>query len=85
MTKSVGRVVTHMFYFVSQEELIASKVILLPCIKLIVRVSCLRFFEKFAKIELADNIAKRCQRYEMNKIKMLLIKFQSLYLNNIKN
>ena len=43
VTKSVGRVVWHMFFFhfVSQEELIASKVILLPYIKLIVRVSYL--------------------------------------------
>ena len=40
VAKSVGRVVTHVFFdFVSQEELIASKVILLPCAKLIVRVS----------------------------------------------
>ena len=41
VTKSVGRVVTHMFifHFVSQEELIATKVILLPCKKLIVKVS----------------------------------------------
>ena len=33
------------FHFVSQEELIASKVILLPCTKLIVRASNL--FENF--------------------------------------
>ena len=40
VTKSVERVVTHVFFhFVSQEELIASKVILLPHAKLIVRVS----------------------------------------------
>ena len=41
VTNSVGRVVWHMFFFhfVSQEELIVSKVILLPCTKLIVRVS----------------------------------------------
>ena len=49
----------------------ASTVILLPCTKLTVRVSCLFaiFFEKFTKIELAGNITKRCQRYKMNKIK----------------
>ena len=28
---------------------------------------CFRFFEKFTKIDLADNIAKRCQRDQMNK------------------
>ena len=36
------------FHFVSQEELIVSKVILLPCTKLIVRVSYL--FAIFGKI-----------------------------------
>ena len=43
VTKSVGRVLTHRFSFIfsSQEELIASKVILLPCTKLIVKVSYL--------------------------------------------
>ena len=36
LTQSVRRVVTHiLFHFVSQEELIASKVILLLCTKLI--------------------------------------------------
>ena len=47
------------FHFVSQEELIASTVILLQCTKLILRVStCLQIFEKFTKIELAGNVAK---------------------------
>ena len=43
VTKSVGRVAWHMFFFhfVSQEELIVSKVILLPCTKLIARVRLL--------------------------------------------
>ena len=40
--KSVGRVVTYVFFhFVLQEELTANEVILLPCSKLIVRVSYL--------------------------------------------
>ena len=47
------------FHFVLQEELISSKVILLPCTKLIVSVSYL--LEKFMKIEL-ENIAERRQR-----------------------
>ena len=29
------------------------------------------FFGKFAKTELADNIARRCPRYKMNKIKCI--------------
>ena len=58
------------FHFASQKELVASKVIPLPCTKLIVRVAtCLRFFEKFTKMKLADNITKRYQRYKINKIK----------------
>ena len=46
----MGRVVWHMFFFrfVFQEELKASKVILLSCTKLIVRVSYL--FAIFRKI-----------------------------------
>ena len=44
VTKSVGRVVTHVFFhFVSQEELKAGKVILSPCTKLIVKVSSYLF------------------------------------------
>ena len=40
VTKSVGRVVCHMFFFhfFLQDELIAGKVIPLPCTKLIVRI-----------------------------------------------
>ena len=55
--KSVGRVVGHMFffYFVSQAELIASKVILLLCTKLIVRVSHL--FAIFSKRTCEANAA----------------------------
>ena len=43
VTKPVGRVVCQMFFFhfVLQDELIASKVILFPWTKLIVRVSYL--------------------------------------------
>ena len=43
VTKSVGQVVWYMafFHFVSQEELIVSKVILLPSTKLIVKVNYL--------------------------------------------
>ena len=66
----MGQVVWHMFFFhfVSQEELIVSKVILWPYTKLIVRVSYLfAIFEKFKKMELADNITERCHRYKMNK------------------
>ena len=50
MTKSVGRVVWHMFFFhfVSQKKLTATKVILSPCTKLIVRVSYL--FAIFGKM-----------------------------------
>ena len=41
VTKSMGRVVWHMFFFhfALHDGLIASKVILMPCTKLIVRVS----------------------------------------------
>ena len=54
------------FHFVLQDELIASKVILLPCKKLIVRVSCLlRFFENFSKMELAHYVTERRQRYKI--------------------
>ena len=50
---TMERVFTHiLFHFVSQEELIANKVVLLPCKKLIVRVSyLLQFFRKFTKME----------------------------------
>ena len=71
--KSMGRVVWQMFFFrfVSQEGLIASKVILFPCTKLIVRISYLFaiFFEKFTKMKPADDITERCQWYKMNEIK----------------
>ena len=70
MTNSVERVVWHMFFFhfVSQDELIVSKVIFLPYSKLIVRVSYFfAFLEKFWKMEQVDNITERCQRYKMNK------------------
>ena len=63
---------THVFFhFVLQEELIASKVILLPCLKLILGLSYLFaiFFLIFKKIKPTDNIGKSSQRYEMNKIK----------------
>ena len=57
-----------LFHFVSQEELKVSEEILLPYTKVIVRVSyLLAVFEKFTKIELADNTARRCQRYKMKK------------------
>ena len=64
--------------------------ILLPYAKLIVRVRCYLFaiFFKFTGIELADNIAKRCQNYKMNKIKCYSSNsshFISLYTNNIRN
>ena len=57
------------FHFVSQEELIVSKLIFLPYSELIVRVSYLFAFclEKFWKMEQADNITERSQRYKMNK------------------
>ena len=53
---------TYVFsHFVSKEELIASKVIPLPCMKLTVRVSYLfAILEKYTKIELADHTAERC-------------------------
>ena len=64
------------FHFVSQEELIVSKVILLPFCKIDCEgklLVCI-FFEKFWKMEEADNITERCQRYKMNK-KVLFITF----------
>ena len=71
ISKSVGRVVWYMFFFhfVSQEELIVNKVILLPCTKLAVRVSYLFaiFLKEIRKMELADDITERCQKYKMNK------------------
>ena len=57
------------FHFVSQEELIVSKVIFamykIDCEGKL--STCLRFLEIFRKMELADNITERCQRYKMNK------------------
>ena len=49
--------------FLFLTTLIASKMILLPCTKLIVRISYLfATFLTFTKIELTKNIAKRCQQ-----------------------
>ena len=57
----------YVFRSVLQEELIAS----LPCTKLIMRVSYLFaiFKKKIMKMEPADLITERCQRYKMNKTK----------------
>ena len=52
------------FHFVSQEELIVSKMIIMPCTFKI---------DGEDKIELADNITERCQRYKMNR--------QSVFIN----
>ena len=74
VTKLMRRVAWHMFFFhfVLQDGLIASKVILLPCTKLIVGVSylCTIFLKNLRKWS-EQIILQRDARYKMNKIKCL--------------
>ena len=56
------------------------------------KVTCLQFFLKFTKMELADDITERCHRYKMNKIKCfspisshyIILKITQCYSSSLK-